>query len=159
MRAFCVVAALVAAAPAWAQEQISVPIGGSYLLRLNRVPSTLIVPNENIIRVEPTGGSDRSFTVYGLGGGLTTLTAQDDRGAVFYTAVITVGSPDRIVTIISKPKVNNRKIKGVDQTDIQLSLHEQYTMRCNEFRCQYFTPRNRPLDEDQTPPPQSQPQN
>lgn len=145
------VAFLAMVGTAAAQDQITVATGGSSLIRLTKVPATVIVPNESVARVE-LGGSPQTLMVYGRTPGLTTITAQDDKGAVFYTAIVTVGAPDRVITIISKPEDKANKQKGVETTDRSLKLHDQYSYRCNQFRCQQFTPRNRPLDEDQVPP-------
>lgn len=136
-----------------AQEQISVPQGGQHMIRLTKVPQTVIVPNESVARVE-LGGSPQTLIVYARAPGVTTITAQDDKGAVFYTAIVTVADCgfDRIVTVVNKQQELKNKKGGLETTLRPLELNDQHTMRCNKCRCQFFTPRDRPLDEDQVPP-------
>lgn len=131
-----------------AQEHITMPLGSTRSIVLRKPAATVIVANEGVVRAEPTGGSNTALRLTAEGKGVTTLTVQDASGAVFLSSVVTVGSPERIITIISKMDRNNEKQKGIETTSKQLNLHDQYTYRCDDGRCVQFNPPNRPLDRD-----------
>jgi Flp pilus assembly secretin CpaC len=117
--------ALLAAGTAVSQEQaqVQVPIGGARDVTLSQPASTMMVATEGILRAEPMPGSNRNFRLVGLRNGVTMLTAQNERGDVFYTAIVTVGRPERAVMIIRAGKAS--------------APHTEHAYRCTDMGCRH----------------------
>lgn len=126
---------LLCANQAIAQERLEVPVNSTIRIQLKQPVRTIVVPDEGILHVETIQGSDRMLRLSGQNRGTTTLSAQNEKGDVFYTAIVTVGPVARQVTIISVEKGGgNRARKGPPQST--LSLHDEYTYNCTENGCE-----------------------
>lgn len=159
--AACAIVGLLCASQAIAQERLEVPVNGAIRIQLKQPVRTIVVPDEGVLHVEPIQGSDRAIRLSGVSRGTTTLSAQNEKGDVFYTAIVAVGPAARQVTIISVEKGGgNRSKKGAVQST--LSLHDEYTYKCTEDGCERVkdSKRDKRLDrsfgvqpgEEQAPP-------
>lgn len=145
---------------ALAQDHIRISVGETRGLALTRPMATVIVANEGIVRAEPVASSTQRLNLRGEGKGQTTLTIQDDKGAVFYSAIITVGSPERIITIISKSDTKQlSNAKGIDRLNVIPNIHDEWTYRCDDSRCVRFQQHGQELKRDDPTFPQPEPAN
>lgn len=120
---------LASCCAAGAQERVDVPLNGSVRIELRQPARTIVVPDQGVLRVEPVFGSDRTLRLVGEGRGTTTLSAQNDAGNVFYTAIVSVGTPERTIKIIGVPGGRAQKHGS------NLNLHDEYTYHCNDTGC------------------------